>query len=117
MGLGMTYIPFGIEDDEDLPPHPHRQQQPSPPVPAPTAAPTPAASTTVIDTLLERLTTLSNQLESAVELSSSLQAQHAAAQCTILVFEEKVSSLEGRKLIWRRNGLPSVRNGPRSAGD
>jgi len=50
---------------------------------------------TLIDTLLEHLTTLSNQLESAVELSSSLKAQHTAAQSTISVLEEKVSSLEG----------------------
>jgi len=37
----------------------------------------------VIDELSQSLTTLSNQLESAVELSSSLPAQHAAAQNTI----------------------------------
>ncbi|KIM79867.1 hypothetical protein PILCRDRAFT_823052 [Piloderma croceum F 1598] len=48
----------------------------------------------VIDELFQRLTTLSSQLESAIELSSSLQAQHAAAQSTISVLESKVSSLE-----------------------
>jgi hypothetical protein len=65
------------------------------PAPPPTATPTPAASPTVIDTLLEHLAALSNQLDSAVELSSPLQAQHAAAQSMILVLEEKVSSLQG----------------------
>jgi hypothetical protein len=48
----------------------------------------------VIDELFQRLTSLSTQLESAIELSSSLQAQHAAAQSTISVLESKVSSLE-----------------------
>lgn len=48
----------------------------------------------VIDELFQRLTSLSTQLESAIELSSSLQAQHAVAQSTISVLESKVSSLE-----------------------
>jgi hypothetical protein len=48
----------------------------------------------VIDELLERLTTLSSELESAVGLSSSFQAQHAAAQSTISALESKVTSLE-----------------------
>jgi hypothetical protein len=96
IGLGMTHNLLRIEDDEDLPPHSHRQKQPSLPipisVPAPTAAPTPtlAASTSVIDTPLERLTTFSDQLEFTVELSSSLQAQHVALQSMILVLEEIV---------------------------
>ena len=52
-------------------------------------------SPSVVDQLFERLTTLSNQLESAVELSRSLQAQHAAAQSTISVLESKVIAQEG----------------------
>ena len=48
----------------------------------------------VIDQLFERLNSLSSQLESAVELSSSLQAQHAAAQGTISALESKVTALE-----------------------
>jgi hypothetical protein len=72
-GLGMTTHHLPLEDDEE----PH-QQQPSP-------------TNTVIDQLFERLTTLSNQLKSAVEL---LQAQHAAAQSAISALESKVPSLE-----------------------
>jgi hypothetical protein len=49
---------------------------------------------TVIEQLFERLNSLSSQLESAVELSSSLQAQHAAAQGTISALESKVTVLE-----------------------
>jgi hypothetical protein len=48
----------------------------------------------VIDELFQHLTTLSNQLESTVELLSSLQAQHTAAQSTTLALESKVVSLE-----------------------
>jgi hypothetical protein len=64
--LRMTHLP--LEDDEE----PHRQSSPP---------------NSVIDQLFERLTTLSNQLESAVELLSSLQAQHGATQSTISVVE------------------------------
>ena len=52
-------------------------------------------SPSVIDQLFEQLTTLSNQLKSVVELSSSLQAQHATAQSTISALESKVIALEG----------------------
>ena len=76
MGLGMTHLP--LEDDED----PHRESSPS-------------RLPSVIDQLFERLTILSNQLESVVELSGSLQAQHAAAQSTISTLESKVITLEG----------------------
>ena len=41
-----------------------------------------------------RLDTLSSQLESALELSRTLQAQHAAAQNTISFLEAKVNTLE-----------------------
>ena len=46
------------------------------------------------NSVIERLTTLSSQLESAVELLSSLQPQHAAAQSTISALESKVILLE-----------------------
>lgn len=75
MGLGMTHIP--MEDDEE----PRRRSSPR--------------SYSVIDQLFERLTALSTQLESAVELSSTLQAQHTAAQSTISALESKVTALEG----------------------
>jgi hypothetical protein len=48
----------------------------------------------VIGELFERLTTLSNRLELAVELSNSFQAQHAATQSTISALESKVTSRE-----------------------
>jgi hypothetical protein len=51
-------------------------------------------SPSVIDELTTRLSTLSDQLESALVLSSTLQAQHAAAQDTITALEGKVSALE-----------------------
>ncbi|KII83701.1 hypothetical protein PLICRDRAFT_437332 [Plicaturopsis crispa FD-325 SS-3] len=51
-------------------------------------------SPSVVDELTQRLTTLASQLESALELSSTLQAQHAAAQTTISALESKVNALE-----------------------
>lgn len=72
-----------IEDDES--PRRNRERSSSPP--GPTFAPG-------VDELTAKLTTLSNQLESALLLSSSLQAQHTAAQSTISALEQKVSQLE-----------------------
>jgi hypothetical protein len=43
----------------------------------------PSLPNSVIEQSLECLMTLSSQLKSAVELSSSLQAQHTAVQSTI----------------------------------
>ncbi|KAF8170657.1 hypothetical protein K438DRAFT_206023 [Mycena galopus ATCC 62051] len=48
-----------------------------------------------INELTDRLATLSTQLESALAMSSTLQAQHAAAQGTIVALEDKVKRLEG----------------------
>ncbi|KAJ7074466.1 hypothetical protein C8F01DRAFT_1100571 [Mycena amicta] len=48
-----------------------------------------------IDELTARLTQLSSQLESALAMSSTLQAQQAAAQSTIVSLEDKVKRLEG----------------------
>lgn len=69
MSLGITYS----LDEEDM-------------------APSSSPRQSVIDEPFQRLATLSTQLESAIELSSSLQAQHATAQSTISVLESKVSS-------------------------
>jgi hypothetical protein len=44
--------------------------------------------------IVHRLNTLSEQLESALEQSRILQAQHATAQSTISLLESKVSALE-----------------------
>ena len=49
----------------------------------------------IVEELTNRLTSLSSQLESALELSSTLQAQHASAQSTISTLESKVEALEG----------------------
>ncbi|CAK5278024.1 unnamed protein product, partial [Mycena citricolor] len=49
----------------------------------------------VIHELTTRLGQISSQLESALSISSTLQAQHAAAQETIIALEEKVKRLEG----------------------
>jgi len=46
------------------------------------------------DDIIRRLETLSSQLESALELSRSLQAQQASAQNTIQLLEHKVTELQ-----------------------
>ncbi|KAJ7471762.1 hypothetical protein FB451DRAFT_1250862 [Mycena latifolia] len=48
-----------------------------------------------INDLTERLALLSTQLESALAMSETLQAQHAAAQSTIAALEDRVRRLEG----------------------
>ncbi|KAM5534745.1 hypothetical protein V8D89_011609 [Ganoderma adspersum] len=87
-GMGMS------EDDDEHEQDQFRKQavadlrarSPSP-SPSPAAAPVP-------DELTERLNALAKQLETALELSRSLEAQHASAQSTISVLEAKVASLE-----------------------
>ena len=87
MGLGMTHP----SDDEEEDPHHHwhhlRRQRESTSPPPPSHAP-------FIDQLLQRSTTLSAQVELAMEVSSSLQTQHAGPLRTIEVLEEKVVRLE-----------------------
>jgi hypothetical protein len=56
--------------------------------------PNPLLSHSVIDELFERLTTLPNQLESVIELSSLLKTQHTAVLSTISALESKVTTLE-----------------------
>ncbi|KAI0077601.1 hypothetical protein K474DRAFT_1661536 [Panus rudis PR-1116 ss-1] len=46
------------------------------------------------DDLIHRMNTLSQQLESALEVSRSLEAQHQTAQSTISMLESKVNTLE-----------------------
>ncbi|KAJ7061994.1 hypothetical protein C8F01DRAFT_1136065 [Mycena amicta] len=46
--------------------------------------------------LTARLSALTNQLDSALATSSELQQQHASAQATILVLEEKLARLEAK---------------------
>ena len=61
-----------LEDDEE----PRRQSSPPP-------------SHSVIDQLFEHLSTLSNQPESVVDMSTSLQAQHATVQNTIFLSSQR----------------------------
>ncbi|KAF9074708.1 hypothetical protein BDP27DRAFT_1316695 [Rhodocollybia butyracea] len=48
----------------------------------------------IVDELTTRLNTLQAQLDSALALSSNLQAQHSTAQSTISALENKVEALE-----------------------
>ncbi|KAI8986822.1 hypothetical protein BD414DRAFT_515051 [Trametes punicea] len=57
-------------------------------------SPQPTAASMIPDELTERLNALAKQLEMALDLSRSLEAQHASAQSTISVLEAKVASLE-----------------------
>ena len=52
---------------------------------------------------------LSNQLESALALSSTLQAQHTAAQTTILALESKVQALEALVLSTQSQPPPILK--------
>ncbi|KAI0689165.1 hypothetical protein BC835DRAFT_1283558 [Cytidiella melzeri] len=87
---------MGMHEDDDEHDISSRQQAPTDSESSThprTQSPTASAST-VPDDLTQRLTTLANQLESALELSRSLEAQHSTAQSTILVLESKVTALE-----------------------
>lgn len=53
-----------------------------------------SANTGISEEMTRRLSLLSDQLESALELSRSLQEQYSSAQQTIGVLESEVSSLE-----------------------
>lgn len=71
---------FGMHDDDD---HHERGMGPSQPPGIP-------------DELTRRLNVLADQLESALEMSRNLQAQHATAQQTIESLENKVMALENK---------------------
>ncbi|KAH9965219.1 hypothetical protein BC827DRAFT_1183018 [Russula dissimulans] len=77
---------LGMDDEDDK--ARSRSRSPSPPLPTAQAAPPSSEDINL------RLLALSSQLESALELSRSLQAQHATAQNTISCLEAKVNSLE-----------------------
>jgi len=77
---------LGMDDEDDK--ARSRSRSPSPPPPTAQAAPPSSEDINL------RLVALSSQLESALELSRSLQAQHATAQNTISYLEAKVNSLE-----------------------
>ena len=78
---------LGMDDEDDK----TRSRSRSPSPPPPTASQNTQPSSEDINL---RLAVLSNQLESALELSRSLQAQHATSQNTISFLEAKVNALE-----------------------
>ncbi|CCM06360.1 uncharacterized protein FIBRA_08617 [Fibroporia radiculosa] len=89
-GMGM-----GEDDDEHESARQRAREQepprsPSPPSPVlvPVSAPSPS------DDISDRLASLSKELETALELSRSLEAQHTTAQSTISLLESKVAALE-----------------------
>ena len=78
---------LGMDDEDDK----ARSRSRSPSPPPPTASQGAPLSSEDVNI---RLTALSSQLESAVELSRSLQTQHATALSTISFLEAKVNALE-----------------------
>ncbi|KAI0002558.1 hypothetical protein BJV74DRAFT_816541 [Russula compacta] len=78
---------LGMDDEDDK----ARSRSRSPSPPPPTVSLGPPSSSEDVNL---RLAALSSQLESALELSRSLQAQHATAQNTISLLEAKVNTLE-----------------------
>ncbi|KAG1733376.1 uncharacterized protein EDB91DRAFT_643069 [Suillus paluster] len=94
LGRPRTPEPTGMGMDEDEPTH----------VPTPDAepstsrlrlrSPSPQPSHPALDELSTRLAALSGRIDSAVEVNHSLAAQHAAAQGTITVLQDKITALE-----------------------
>ena len=78
------------EDDEEHDAEPPRAEASASQIRSESPPPAPAVS----DELTQRLTSLSAQLESALELSRTLQQQHSTAQSTISLLESKVATLE-----------------------
>ena len=78
---------LGMDDEDDK----ARSQSRSPSPPPPTTSQGAPPSSEDVNM---RLATLSSQLESALELSRSLQAQHTTAMGTISFLEAKVNALE-----------------------
>ncbi|KAH9975375.1 hypothetical protein BGW80DRAFT_95026 [Lactifluus volemus] len=78
---------LGMDDEDDKARSRSRSPSPLPPTAPPSVPPS-------SDDINLRLATLSTQLESALELSRTLQVQHAAAQNTISSLEAKVNTLE-----------------------
>ncbi|TFK86123.1 hypothetical protein K466DRAFT_600587 [Polyporus arcularius HHB13444] len=96
LGRPRTPEPTGMgipEDDYEQEHHRFRKPAVSEHRPRP-VSPSPPASSAIPDDFTDRLNALAKQLEMALELSRSLEAQHASAQSTISVLEAKVASLE-----------------------
>ena len=85
---------MGMSEDDDEHEQNQFRKQAVADLRARSPSPSPPAAAPVPDELTERLNALAKQLEMALELSRSLEAQHASAQSTISVLEAKVASLE-----------------------
>ena len=77
-----------VEDDDESPNTKRRHRPSSPPQQSHDAA------SAAIDELAERLSALGGRIDTAVEFNNSLQAQHTAAQTTILQLQSKIAALE-----------------------
>ncbi|KAL1941564.1 hypothetical protein VTO73DRAFT_7003 [Trametes versicolor] len=88
-GMGLSEYEDDQEHDQD-----RYRKRPVADLRARSRSPQPTAAPAIPDELTERLNALAKQLEMALELSRSLEAQHASAQSTISALEAKVVSLE-----------------------
>lgn len=88
-GMGLSEYEDDQEHDQD-----RYRKRAVPDLRARSRSPQPPAAPAIPDELTERLNALAKQLEMALELSRSLEAQHASAQSTISALEAKVVSLE-----------------------
>ncbi|PCH39624.1 hypothetical protein WOLCODRAFT_110944 [Wolfiporia cocos MD-104 SS10] len=94
LGRPRTPEPTGMGIDDDEQEHAHRRADPEMRSRSPSPPPAPAPVAAIPDELTERLASLSRQLETALETSRLLEAQHTSAQSTIALLESKVSALE-----------------------
>ncbi|KIK33313.1 hypothetical protein CY34DRAFT_18449 [Suillus luteus UH-Slu-Lm8-n1] len=94
LGRPRTPEPSGMGMDEDEVVHARASDaEPSTSRPRP-RSPSPQPSHPALDELSARLVALSGRIDSAVEVNHSLAAQHAAAQGTITVLQDKITALE-----------------------
>ncbi|KAG1860899.1 hypothetical protein F4604DRAFT_1511700, partial [Suillus subluteus] len=94
LGRPRTPEPSGMGMDEDELVHARAlNTEPSTSRPRP-RSPSPQPSHPALDELSARLLALSGRIDSAVEVNHSLAAQHAAAQDTITVLQDKITALE-----------------------
>lgn len=88
---------MGMEDDDQEHRDAHRSGFTDIPLDRSTSPSAPSNKHHVVpEEMSNRLATLASQLETAIELSRTLQLQHAQAQDTITSLQAKVSALEGR---------------------
>ncbi|KAG1893822.1 uncharacterized protein F5891DRAFT_962430 [Suillus fuscotomentosus] len=94
LGRPRTPEPSGMGMDEDELMHARASDtEPSTSRPRP-RSPSPQPSHPALDELSARLVALSGRIDNAVEVNHSLAAQHATAQGTITVLQDKITALE-----------------------